>query len=65
MELAKSFRPKRPEMKVLYIPGHVVDIDLQLVVWEYLAVFQPKPFRPKCLLQKILNLIDPDGYDEE
>lgn len=64
MELAKYLRPKRPEMKVLYISGYNADVNVQLEVWDDTADFLPKPFSPNGLLQKVCDLLDPSMSDK-
>lgn len=59
MELARFLRPKRPEMKVLYISGYNADVNVQIEVWDAEADFLPKPFSPNGLLQKVCDLLDP------
>lgn len=58
IELARFLRPKRPEMKVLYISGYNADVNVQLEVWDEEADFLPKPFSPNGLLQKVGDLLD-------
>jgi two-component system cell cycle sensor histidine kinase/response regulator CckA len=65
MELAKYLRPKRPEMKVLYISGYNADVNVQLEVWDDTADFLPKPFSPNGLLQKVCDLLDPSMTDKD
>ena len=59
IELAKLLRPQRPEMKILYISGHSVDMNLQIEIWEKVADFLPKPFTPNSLLQKVAEMLRP------
>ena len=65
MELARFLRPKRPEMKVLYISGYNADVNVQLEVWDDEADFLPKPFSPNGLLQKVCDLLDPSMSGRE
>jgi two-component system, cell cycle sensor histidine kinase and response regulator CckA len=64
MELARYLRPKRPEMKVLYISGYNADVNVQIEVWDAAADFLPKPFSPNRLLQKVCDLLDPSMSDK-
>jgi two-component system, cell cycle sensor histidine kinase and response regulator CckA len=65
MELARFLRPKRPEMKVLYISGYNADVNVQIEVWDAEADFLPKPFSPNGLLQKVCDLLDPSMSDKD
>ena len=65
MELARFLRPKRPEMKVLYISGYNADVNVQIEVWDAEADFLPKPFSPNGLLQKVCDLLDPSIADRD
>jgi len=65
MELARILRPKRPEMKVLYISGYNADVNVQIEVWDAEADFLPKPFSPNGLLQKVCDLLDPSMSDKD
>jgi DNA-binding response OmpR family regulator len=65
MELARYLRPKRPEMKVLYISGYNADVNVQIEVWDAEADFLPKPFSPNGLLQKVCDLLDPSMSDKD
>jgi DNA-binding response OmpR family regulator len=65
MELARFLRPKRPEMKVLYISGYNADVNVQIEVWDSEADFLPKPFSPNGLLQKVCDLLDPSMSDKD
>lgn len=65
IELARFLRPKRPEMKVLYISGYNADVNVQLEVWDEEADFLPKPFSPNGLLQKVCDLLDPATSGEK
>ncbi len=65
MELARYLRPKRPEMKVLYISGYNADVNVQIEVWDAEADFLPKPFSPNGLLQKVCDLLDPSMTDKD
>lgn len=65
MELARFLRPKRPEMKVLYISGYNADVNVQIEVWDAEADFLPKPFSPNGLLQKVCDLLDPSIADKD
>ena len=65
MELARFLRPKRPEMKVLYISGYNADVNVQIEVWDAEADFLPKPFSPNGLLQKVCVLLDPSRSDKD
>ena len=65
MELARYLRPKRPEMKVLYISGYNADVNVQIEVWDAEADFLPKPFSPNGLLQKVGDLLDPSMSDKD
>lgn len=65
MELARFLRPKRPEMKVLYISGYNADVNVQIEVWDAEAEFLPKPFSPNGLLQKVCDLLDPSMSDKD
>lgn len=64
IELARYLRPKRPEMKVLYISGYNADVNVQLEVWDEEADFLPKPFSPNGLLQKVVDLLDPSHTEK-
>lgn len=65
MELARYLRPKRPDMKVLYISGYNADVNVQIEVWDAEADFLPKPFSPNGLLQKVCDLLDPSMSDKD
>lgn len=65
IELARYLRPKRPEMKVLYISGYNADVNVQLEVWDEEADFLPKPFSPNGLLQKVVDLLDPSHTEKK
>lgn len=65
MELARFLRPKRPDMKVLYISGYNADVNVQIEVWDAEADFLPKPFSPNGLLQKVCDLLDPSMSDKD
>ena len=65
IELARYLRPKRPEMKVLYISGYNADVNVQIEVWDAEADFLPKPFSPNGLLQKVCDLLDPSMSDKD
>ena len=58
MELARFLRPRRPEMKVLYISGYNADVNVQIEVWDEEADFLPKPFSPIGLLRKVGDLLE-------
>lgn len=65
MELARFLRPKRPEMKILYISGYNADVNVQIEVWDAEADFLPKPFSPNGLLQKVGDLLDQGASDKD
>jgi len=46
MELARYLRPKRPEMKVLYISGYNADVNVQIEVWDAEATSCPSLSAP-------------------
>ena len=64
MELVKLLRPKRPEMKILYISGYNADVNVQLEIWDNRADFLPKPFSPTSLLKKVEDLLNPSLSDK-
>ncbi len=65
MELVKFLRPKRPEMKILYISGYNADVNVQLEIWDNRADFLSKPFSPSSLLKKIEDLLNPSESNKD
>ena len=65
MELVKLLRPKRPDMKILYISGYNADVNVQLEIWDNRADFLSKPFSPSNLLKKVEDLLNPSVSNKD
>jgi CheY-like chemotaxis protein len=57
-ELADEVRPKRPEMKVLYMSGYTDDAIVHHGVLDPGTAFLQKPFTPGTLLGKVRQVLD-------
>jgi signal transduction histidine kinase/CheY-like chemotaxis protein len=55
-DLMKAISSSRPEMKVLYMSGHIADEELQSEITKDDVPFLPKPFKPSELTQKVAEL---------
>jgi signal transduction histidine kinase len=55
-DFMRSVSSSHPEMKVLYMSGHIADEELQLEITKDDVPFLPKPFKPSELTQKVTEL---------
>ena len=55
-DLMKQVSATAPEMKVLYMSGHIADDELQAEISKEDVPYLPKPFKPSELTQKVSEL---------
>ena len=57
-EFMQTVASSHPEMKVLYMSGHIADEELQDEIVKDGVPFLSKPFKPSELTKKILEVLD-------
>ena len=57
-ELMQTVASSHPEMKVLYMSGHIADEELQNEIVKDGVPFLSKPFKPSELTKKVLEVLD-------
>jgi CheY-like chemotaxis protein len=58
--LAEVLKPRRTEMRVLYISGYAGDVILDHGVSDFSSSFLQKPFTPDSLLRKVREVLEGD-----
>jgi CheY-like chemotaxis protein len=56
-ELVQAITKLQPEMKVLYLSGHIADEELQAEITKNGVPFLPKPFKPSELITRVFEVI--------
>ena len=57
-ELVQAVKRSKPDMKVLYLSGHIADDELQEEITRKGSPFLPKPFKPSELTRKVMEILD-------
>jgi CheY-like chemotaxis protein len=57
-DLARSLRPRRPEMRVLFMSGYTDDAIVRHGLLEPTEAFLQKPFTPDVLARKVRDVLD-------
>ena len=57
-QLAAHIRRDRPEMRILYVSGHLESAALKEELEKEGAGFLPKPFLPDALLRAVREVLD-------
>jgi signal transduction histidine kinase len=60
-KITQRLVPKHPEMRILYMSGHVDERIVQHGVLDTGAAFLQKPFTPRLLLRKVREILDAPG----
>jgi two-component system cell cycle sensor histidine kinase/response regulator CckA len=56
-ELVQQISREKPDVKVLYISGHIADDEVQAEINNNGVPFLPKPFKPSELVSRVLEVI--------
>ena len=57
-ELVQAIVKLQPEMKALYLSGHIADEELQAEITKNELPFLPKPFKPSELIARVFEVIN-------
>ena len=57
-ELVQAVKRSKPDMKVLYLSGHIADDELQEEITRKGSPFLPKPFKPSELTRRVMEILD-------